>query len=287
MAEVKNPLALALQQVENPRDGRAVLNALARNQAQQFNANPLSQAMNRDLTRNFNAVAEALMVPGKAARGDYNDLTIYSDGSVSPVSEALIGDANKLAGVIGTGSVASPRPTGSLGSGGSNFDRWFGNSQVRNPDGSPQTLYHGTTGNFDTFRVPTDGAGNPRAVYLTPDPAVASQYAAGRGSVIPAYVKAEKLLTVDLQGGATDAMGRSREAIVRQARADGYDGVLLKNTGDVGGVQDQYAVFNPAQIKSATGNSGAYDPADPSIVRLSGVPIIQGEERRERKTLNS
>lgn len=118
MAEVINPLAIALQQVENPRDGNAVLNALARNQAQQFNANPLSQAMNRDLTRSFNAVAEALMVPGKAARGDYNDLTIYSDGSVSPVSEALIGDAAKLAGIVSVGSMPMVRPANSLGSGG-------------------------------------------------------------------------------------------------------------------------------------------------------------------------
>lgn len=234
------------------------------------------------------------MAPGNALRGEYSQTEIEPSGYVRPFSGGLMDAATNMAGVVSLGSVPVPRPMGSLGVGGlprapqplpqmpqrAALERWMGNSQVRNPDGSPMTVYHGTTGNFDTFRIPRDGAGNERAVYFSPDPAVASQYAAGKGSVIPAYVKAENLLTIDMKGAATDALGRSRETIVRQARAAGYDGVLLKNTGDVGGVQDQYAVFNPAQIKSAIGNSGAYNPADPSIVRLSGVPIIQGEKDR-------
>lgn len=272
----------------------SILMALALQQAKSLNSSPFSQAVNSDIKRNANAVANALMAPGNALRGEYSQTEIEPSGYVRPFSSGLMDAATNMAGVVSLGSVSIPRPMGSLGVGGiprapqplpqmphrAALERWMGNSQVRNPDGSPMTVYHGTTGNFDTFRVPRDGAGNERAVYFSPDPAVASQYAAGKGSVIPVYVKAENLLTIDMKGGATDALGRSREAIVRQARAEGYDGVLLKNTGDVGGVQDQYAVFNPAQIKSAIGNSGAYNPADPSIVRLSGVPIISGEKDR-------
>jgi hypothetical protein len=269
-----------------PKSGEMILRALAAGQSSGFNASPFSQFINDagteaggKLSRGASAIASALALPGEVLSGQTPfDPRLGFSGQ----DPATLNRAADIAGVVGLGSLPLPRPRGSLGMGGANFDRWFGNSQVRNPDGSPMTVYHGTTGNFDTFRVPTDGAGNPRAVYFTPDPSVASQYAAGKGSVMPAYVKAENLLTVDLKGGATDALGRSREAIVRQARADGYDGVLLKNTGDVGGIQDQYAVFNPAQIKSATGNSGGFNPADPSIVRLSGVPLIPVEQNRER-----
>lgn len=118
MAEVKNPLALALQQAKSPLNGDAVLRALAGNQAQDFNSSPFSQGMNSDIRRNVNLVAEALAVPGKAATGQYNDLSIYSDGSVSPMSEALIDDAAKLAGFVSVGSIPMMRPANSLGSGG-------------------------------------------------------------------------------------------------------------------------------------------------------------------------
>lgn len=97
------------------RKGESMLRSFAKKQAQQFNASPVSQAFNRDLERNFSAVAEALAVPGKAVRGEYNDRTLYSDGSISPVSEALIGDAAKLAGLAATGGMPMPRPVGSLG----------------------------------------------------------------------------------------------------------------------------------------------------------------------------
>ena len=276
-------------------DPKSILLALARQQAQDLNQSPFSRAVNSDIKRNASAVASALMAPGNALRGEYSQTEIEPSGYVRPFSGGLMDAASNMAGVVSLGSVPMARPVGSLGMGGaprppqaisltpqrvSALEKWMGNSQVRNPDGSPMTVYHGTEGNFDTFRIPRDGAGNERAVYFSPDPAVASQSAAGKGSVIPAYVKAENLLTIDMKGGATDALGRSREAIVRQAREAGYDGVLLKNTGDVGGNQDQYAVFNPAQIKSAIGNSGAYNPSDPNIVRLSGVPIVSGEKDR-------
>lgn len=254
----------------------AVIRALAGQQASTFNASPFSQSISK---RIVNPIAEALLAPGNALNGAYNYAEVEPSGYVRPFNSALMDAATNMAGTIGLSSIAAPKPSNALTSG---FSDWFGNSQVTKPDGAPLTLYHGTTGNFDSFRVPVDGAGNQRAVYFTPDPAVASQYAAGKGSVVPVYVKADKLLTVDLKGGATDALGRGREAIARKAREEGYDAVLFKNTSDVGGIQDQYAVFNPTQIKSAIGNSGAYNPADPNIVRISGVPLIPSDQGGER-----
>ena len=51
------------------------------------------------------------------------------------------------------------------------FRRWFGQSVLRNPDGSPMILYHWTTASFTKFRA---GGMNPkmsgRAIWLSTDP---------------------------------------------------------------------------------------------------------------------
>jgi len=51
------------------------------------------------------------------------------------------------------------------------FERWFGKSQVVNPDGSPMRVYHITPANFSTFRA---GGMNPmlsgKAIWLSPTP---------------------------------------------------------------------------------------------------------------------
>lgn len=52
-------------------------------------------------------------------------------------------------------------------------------------------------------------------------------------------------------------------AIEKKIQSHGYDGIEYQNTDEAPGTS--YAVFHPHQIKSATGNRGTYDPADPSI----------------------
>ena len=69
----------------------------------------------------------------------------------------------------------------------------------------------------------------------------------------------------------------STDDIARWARNAGYDGVVIKNVRDRGPSRDfqseearapstVYVAFRPEQIKSAIGNSGAFDPNDPSIL---------------------
>jgi len=64
------------------------------------------------------------------------------------------------------------------------------------------------------------------------------------------------------------------EKLIREA---GYDGILYESVlsssvwtgGGMGrkrtGSSRSYIVFDPTQIKSATGNRGTFDPADPRI----------------------
>lgn len=52
------------------------------------------------------------------------------------------------------------------------FKKWFGNSVVRNPDGSPKLMYHGTARDIEEFRPKQVGA-----IFLTDDPQFAEGFA--------------------------------------------------------------------------------------------------------------
>lgn len=83
----------------------------------------------------------------------------------------------------------------------------------------------------------------------------------------------------DLPG--LDGAEMETDAVVKAARKLGFDGVIFKDvqdspTADAGYTKvlsDVYAVFSPTQIKSATGNSGQFDPNNPSIL---AQPQAQG-----------
>jgi hypothetical protein len=52
------------------------------------------------------------------------------------------------------------------------FKKWFGNSVVRNSDGSPKVMYHGTARDIEEFR-----AKQANAIFLTDDPVFAESFA--------------------------------------------------------------------------------------------------------------
>lgn len=57
--------------------------------------------------------------------------------------------------------------------------------------------------------------------------------------------------------------------IIERAKRKGFDGVIIQNTYDGGPLDDIFVAFDPTQIKSATGNRGTFDPADPRILHQS------------------
>jgi len=57
------------------------------------------------------------------------------------------------------------------------------------------------------------------------------------------------------------------EEFVRYLKGGGYDGLVVKEGGVI-----NYAVFKPTQIKSAYGNRGTFDPADPDIRNPRSTP---------------
>lgn len=184
------------------------------------------------------------------------------------------------------------------------FKRWFAGSQVVDEKGRPLMVYHGTGTEISTFEP-----GRAGAIYFTPRKA----HAEGYGPVVhDVYLRIRKLADLtdprsdayrlavkvfnesdgwswnddamegrrhprfdpkkDLTWEIFDSPENNVDAALLQA---GYDGVKLQEYGgDV-----SYAVFDPTQIKSATGNRGTFDPTDPDIRNP-----LRGAAARERKS---
>jgi hypothetical protein len=147
------------------------------------------------------------------------------------------------------------------------FSQWFGESKVVDSDGKPMVVYHGTTAEVSKFTK--EGSGEfGRGHYFAPR-ADSAAYFGGRGgetglNIMPVYLSMQRPLRVDVAKGGRDkvrAMGQTK------IREQGYDGIIATGlTGEV-----QYVVFEPTQIKSATGNRGTFDPTSANINYSIGV----------------
>lgn len=82
-------------------------------------ARALSQSISADLYKAGSGIAQALMAPGNAMRGSYDQREVYPDGSVSQFDPRMIDDASNMAGFVSLGAMPFPRPVGSLGMGAS------------------------------------------------------------------------------------------------------------------------------------------------------------------------
>ena len=173
------------------------------------------------------------------------------------------------------------------------FRRWFGNSRIVDENGEPLVVYHQTKGDFSTF-IP--GGSDPKlsgpAIWARPDPSkMMSGHNTGTnrkgkfqpGSLdMPLYVRIENAL------GSSDANWREvygqfkdkgnspwtlTQEFVAELKQAGYDGIMHF---DKSGELQEIAAFDPTQVKSAIGNSGAFDPANPDITK--------SEDRDDRAT---
>lgn len=92
-------------------------------------------------------------------------------------------------------------------------------------------------------------------------------------NIMPVYLKAERVRVLDM-GDSFDGHVVAREILA--AKAAGFDGVKLENVwdpvglgsrGENGRSTTQWVVFDSRQIKSAIGNVGSFNSADPDITR--------------------
>jgi len=207
----------------------------------------------------------------------------------------LVGEVSKLAKATKAGKAATSSAKATarqakdaakawkeLGTDSPYFKKWFGDSKVTGPDGKAVRVYHGTSKDkdFKSFKTGSRGA------WFTTDPKGASMYAADNDSrrlvletdhpghpwgkyvekntkdrVIPAYITIKKpyvLTAAEKEAWKRAPSGASYEKkLVLKAKREGHDGI------DFGG--GTWVVFEPTQVKSATGNTGMFDPTKKDI----------------------
>lgn len=162
-----------------------------------------------------------------------------------------------------------------------NFWKWFGDSKVVDAGGRPLVVYHGTASTDITEFRPRGGrngewqdalsrfkaarVSNARVGYMafrdgsffSPKADYAGNYTReGKGVMYPVYVKAENPVFFN-QVKRGDVTGVDAKKTP--------DALIMHTDGDV----NEVAVIDPTQIKSAIGNSGEFDPANPNILMQS------------------
>lgn len=161
------------------------------------------------------------------------------------------------------------------------FKRWFGDSKVVDESGNPLVVYHGTSSEFSEFNNAENG------MFFSDNKEIARRY--GDRDPLAVYLSMQKPLEInagfnfwneldyindknlnELQSVSSRKI-KTLDHLKSAAAAAGYDGVIVKNVADNSGVGTQYIAFSPEQIKSATGNDGTFDPANPDI-RFSQRP---------------
>ena len=156
-----------------------------------------------------------------------------------------------------------------------NFRNWFGNSKVVDENGHPLVLYHGTSKQFDEFKyqppVFPGAATWQQGFFFSQNRETAEFYTnldftedAGKPSIKEVYLQIENPYIFDFEGDK-NRKGIRYSEIIDKAKAEGHDGVILKNTYDGGPMDNIYVVFEPTQIKSIY-NGGDWNPNDPNIL---------------------
>lgn len=180
------------------------------------------------------------------------------------------------------------------------FKAWFGDSKVVDASGKPLVVYHGSPRSAGKPAFGDEGnsiarISDGRPFFITDNKKYAEDFARG-GSVTPLYASiknpadlreadlvddlieiakadADFKSTLDILGdpessedidGSAYFLLESKD-VMRELRRRGFDGAVMDEDVELG--VTSYAAFSPEQLKSATGNNGAFDPADADIRR--------------------
>ncbi len=169
------------------------------------------------------------------------------------------------------------------------FKAWFGDwendsanaSKVVDANGEPLVVYHGRFARFTVFDDRREGVKNSTAPYGTAWFASNRNTAANAGAPgldpLACFLNLRNPLVVDARGHDWDNLpeGESTDYLAQDAIDFYRDGLIVRNVieGD-GTLTDDYVVLTDkggaANIKSATENTGSFDPADPDIRRAVG-----------------
>lgn len=174
------------------------------------------------------------------------------------------------------------------------FKRWFGESKVVDASGKPLVVYHGSGSDFDEFdpsRLGSNtGYGDAEiGFHFSDNHADADHYASmaarkatgdhmASGVVRKFYLSLQNPLIVGMDeddgnaGEKTQDFLDDKNAAKSYAEEKGHDGIIYLYGTNVDSGYTAIA-FRPEQIKSATDNSGDFNPENRSI-RKSLSPVL-------------
>jgi hypothetical protein len=171
------------------------------------------------------------------------------------------------------------------------FETWFGSSAIVHPDGTPMVAYHGTGADFTEFGSEHRGSATQASdarhgFFFAKEASVADEFAwkdGERGLIMPVYLSMQNPYVTDFV--VTAANGREFARILEKARENGHDGVA--SFGEFLGKETSvFVVFEPQQIKSAMGNSGAFDPSNSDIRYGFGSKVETYKSDAERTSIS-
>lgn len=223
-------------------------------------------------------------VPAKPSPASLIDIIRQPSGSIPLGDTGKAGVIVRNKGLLPGATLPSSR---SALESSPHFRTFFGNSKVVTESGSPKVVYHGTPNpGFDEFSPEMRGAhskspDSTETFSFTDNPETADTYAHGhegrmsnkyrqvfggapkiepsKSATYPVYLKIEKPLVV------TNPRQFNTPDFVAKAKAEGYDGIIRNLPNG----ETEYSVFSPKQIKSAVGNSGAFDTESNSLTDSS------------------
>lgn len=184
-----------------------------------------------------------------------------------------------------------------------NFKQWFGDwknapeqaSKVVDESGKPLVVYHGTNNDFTEFDTKKVGSnykdiGYKRGFFFArnADEADVTMFdiPSGAANIKPAYLSLKKPYIVKMTPGdkipghwasansATVWYDNNAKQIMKSAASRKSDGIIIENTIDPN--DKIYIAFHPNQIKSATGNSGAFSKLTNDIRGNTGLKMLAG-----------
>ena len=157
-------------------------------------------------------------------------------------------------------------------------------SKVVNADGTPKVVYHGTNAEFTVFHSSNGTYWFSESM----DYAEAMAEERGGNEIMEAFLDIKEPYYAKLSPGKFSDPN-SEAQIIREAKAGGYDGVVIEADTTNELLEDTfYVVFSPNQIKSATQNIGTFDKGNPDIrfslrgVNQDGIEVYEtSEETKE------
>lgn len=166
------------------------------------------------------------------------------------------------------------------------FNAWFKDSKVVDADGKPLVVYHGTTSDFSEFDPeiePWHIKRDKGKHFFFGESAAAGYYAEGMGdaytdggaNVMPVYLAFKNPHIIKVNGEPSSEWDRASGRFEREAPS-GVDGYIVKGKEENGAPATMYVATKPTQIKSAIGNNGDFDPANPDIRYSKATPANTG-----------